>query len=221
VKDGRIRVVDFQDARLGPAAYDLASLLRDSYVVLPVRLREEMLDLFLERIGGDTLRSRFLESFDVVALQRNLKAIGTFAYQATVLGRNRYLDSVPATWEYVRDEISRLPAYRGAASLLERIAALCPDASAIDLPSFARRGTRGDMRCRMGPHGDRGTLHRPPGRRLPRAYIAVRDTPSSTTVGAPVSAPVWSNSRSDPRSAMRARPSAVGTTSRVRLAAAA
>jgi len=122
VKDGSIRVVDFQDARLGPAAYDLASLLRDCYVVLPSRLREEMLDLFQEKAATGVSGPRFRESFDIVALQRHLKAIGTFAYQASVLGRDRYLESIPATWSYVRDEIARLPAYRDAARALERFA---------------------------------------------------------------------------------------------------
>lgn len=120
---GRLHVVDFQDARLGPVAYDLASLLRDSYTLLPAGLRIRMIELFLEKTGSGPTRSSFLERFDIVALQRNLKAIGTFAYQATVLGRDRYLGSIAPTWGYVFDELGRLPAYSAVRPLLERIAA--------------------------------------------------------------------------------------------------
>ena len=81
-----------------------------------------MLDLFQEKAATGVSGPRFQESFDIVALQRHLKAIGTFAYQASVLGRDRYLESIPATWSYVRDEIARLPAYRDAARALERFA---------------------------------------------------------------------------------------------------
>ena len=48
VQTGRLRLVDFQDARLGPVPYDLASLLRDSYIVLPEKTREGLFEAFLE-----------------------------------------------------------------------------------------------------------------------------------------------------------------------------
>ena len=125
----KLRVIDFQDARLGPPAYDLASLLRDSYIVLPPEQVARLIDRFVERSaparsgspGVD--RASFQERFDVVALQRNLKAIGTFGYQVAVLGRERYRESIEPTWSYVFDTLGRLPAYSGARALLARIAA--------------------------------------------------------------------------------------------------
>src|SRR6185295_11569519 len=47
VQGDRLRLVDFQDARLGPVAYDLASLLRDSYVDVPADLQEALFAAFL------------------------------------------------------------------------------------------------------------------------------------------------------------------------------
>jgi aminoglycoside/choline kinase family phosphotransferase len=116
-----IRVVDFQDARLGPVAYDLASLLRDSYVELPGELRERLFAEFVSRSPFPLEDRSFRKSFDWVALQRNLKAIGTFANQATVQGRPRYLTSIPLTWTYIFDEVERLPEIAGAGPLLRLI----------------------------------------------------------------------------------------------------
>jgi len=121
VKDARIRVVDFQDARMGPVAYDLASLVRDCYVVLPSRMREVLIEAFLERTEAATSVASFRESLDLVSLQRHLKAIGTFACQA-LAGKARYLASIAPAWDYVFDEIGRLPALSDAQPVLKRIA---------------------------------------------------------------------------------------------------
>ncbi|NIP99583.1 MAG: phosphotransferase, partial [Nitrospinaceae bacterium] len=48
VKNGDLMILDFQDARMGPCQYDLVSLLKDSYLILPRALREELIDRFIE-----------------------------------------------------------------------------------------------------------------------------------------------------------------------------
>ena len=119
VQNGRLRLVDFQDARLGPPAYDLVSLLRDSYAVLPERFRERLFLAFVE-MRRDSLpdTARFRRDFDVVALQRNLKAIGTFAYQAVVRKKDHYLPYIPPTWDYVFETLQKLPEWASVAPLL-------------------------------------------------------------------------------------------------------
>ena len=52
---------------------------------------------------------RFLEQLEVVALQRNLKAIGTFAYQATVRGKDHYLPYIAPTWRHALGALDRVP----------------------------------------------------------------------------------------------------------------
>lgn len=77
---GDLGVVDFQDARLGPLTYDLASLLRDCYYRLPEPLVQQALAQFADQLGpeaGD--RTELLKALDLTALQRQLKAIGIFA----------------------------------------------------------------------------------------------------------------------------------------------
>lgn len=124
VKSGELSLLDFQDARLGPRSYDLASLLRDSYTVLPEDLVEEMTDTFcrsLEEGGAPALsRSSFRVQFDFMALQRNLKALGTFAYQFVVRNNDRYLQHVPPTLGYVARTLARYRNLQPLRRLLNR-----------------------------------------------------------------------------------------------------
>ena len=106
VRADRLAVLDFQDARLGPITYDLASLLRDSYVCLPSEEQEYLTEHYRELARRAGLfspgRDEFRRALLRTGLQRNLKAIGTFAYQAVVKGVDRYLSSIPNTVDSVR-----------------------------------------------------------------------------------------------------------------------
>lgn len=101
----RLVVIDFQDARLGPATYDLVSLLRDSYVELDQPFVDDMVEYFLQRTGCSPVD--FHGRFDLMALQRNLKALGTFGYQVAVAHNPVYLEYVPRTLAYVRNNLRR------------------------------------------------------------------------------------------------------------------
>lgn len=98
-------VLDFQDARMGPASYDLVSLLRDSYVELGAELVEEMKEQFLSVASTD--RRSFQEEFDLMALQRNLKALGTFGNQIVVRGKVFYERYVPHTLRMVKANLAQ------------------------------------------------------------------------------------------------------------------
>jgi N-acetylmuramate 1-kinase len=121
---GRLRVIDFQDARLGPCQYDLASLLYDSYVVLTTELRETLLTYYLEHkaeADGHPLdREAFSQTFDYMCLQRNLKALGTFAFQTVVKGTRRYVEAIPTTLGYLQGNLARHPELRQLRDLLEK-----------------------------------------------------------------------------------------------------
>jgi N-acetylmuramate 1-kinase len=112
-----LRILDFQDARMGPVFYDLCSLLRDSYVTLPERTIDHICYVYrhaapgeLKRIGGD--RGAFAYHLDIAALQRNVKAIGTFGNQAHNRGKTFYLRYIPPTVAYVARNIERNPRMR-------------------------------------------------------------------------------------------------------------
>ncbi len=103
--DDRLYVIDFQDARMGPDTYDLVSLLRDSYVDLPDAAVDDLIDYFAALTTGSATAAgdhEFRRRFDLMALQRNLKALGTFGYQTTTRGNPVYMQYVPRTLTYVR-----------------------------------------------------------------------------------------------------------------------
>jgi N-acetylmuramate 1-kinase len=107
--EDRLYIIDFQDARMGPDTYDLASLLRDAYVDLPEQTVDELLAYFLALRGRTGEEETFRERFDRMALQRNLKALGTFGFQTTARRNPVYIQYIPRTLRYVRDNLDRLP----------------------------------------------------------------------------------------------------------------
>ena len=105
--DGRLHMIDFQDARLGPDTYDLVSLLRDSYVDLTERDVDELIAYFLALKGTPAAAAEFRRRFDLMAVQRNLKALGTFGYQTTTRGNPVYIQYIPRTLRYVRMNLEK------------------------------------------------------------------------------------------------------------------
>jgi aminoglycoside/choline kinase family phosphotransferase len=104
---GQLYIIDFQDARMGPDTYDLVSLLRDSYVDLPEQTVNELIAYFLALKGKAETEREFRERFDLMALQRNLKALGTFGYQTTARRNPVYIQYIPRTLKFVRDNLER------------------------------------------------------------------------------------------------------------------
>jgi aminoglycoside/choline kinase family phosphotransferase len=110
--EGRLYIIDFQDARMGPDTYDLVSLLRDSYLDLPEETVDELVSHFLSlgsAEGAPTVadQQEFRRRFDLMALQRNLKALGTFGFQTAARGNPVYIQYIPRTLRYVRTNLLR------------------------------------------------------------------------------------------------------------------
>jgi aminoglycoside/choline kinase family phosphotransferase len=116
--DGELYIIDFQDARMGPDTYDLVSLLRDSYVDLPEQTVSELLAYFLALSGRTGDEREFRQRFDVMALQRNLKALGTFGYQTTARRNPVYIQYIPRTLRYVKNNLANLPQFGRIRELL-------------------------------------------------------------------------------------------------------
>jgi len=111
--DGRIRVIDFQDALMGPCQYDLASLLRDAYIDLPEPMIDRLIAHYLARYEQQSGRpvdaAMFRELFDLVSLQRNLKAAGRFVYIDRVKKNPKFLASVPAALAKAQRNLAKYP----------------------------------------------------------------------------------------------------------------
>jgi aminoglycoside/choline kinase family phosphotransferase len=114
----QLYIIDFQDARMGPDTYDLVSLLRDSYVDLPEQTVDELLAYFLALKGLTGTEREFRRRFDLMALQRNLKALGTFGYQTTARRNPVYIQYIPRTLKYVRDNLENQPRFARMRELL-------------------------------------------------------------------------------------------------------
>src|SRR5262245_6707982 len=110
LREGSLYIIDFQDARMGPDTYDLVSLLRDSYLDITDGQLDDLVAYFLAlRAGtpGEQDAAAFRRRFDLMALQRNLKALGTFGYQ-TITRRNPvYIQYMPRTLRYARTNLER------------------------------------------------------------------------------------------------------------------
>jgi aminoglycoside/choline kinase family phosphotransferase len=100
--DGSVRFIDFQGGRIGPLAYDLASLLLDPYAALPEGIQEHLIGVYLralrEEIAYDP--EQFRHEYLALALQRNLQIIGAFAFLSQVRRKPffvRYLEPALAS----------------------------------------------------------------------------------------------------------------------------
>jgi aminoglycoside/choline kinase family phosphotransferase len=120
LSDGRLWIIDFQDARMGPDTYDLASLLRDSYVDISEEDVDELLAYFLALAGRSGEAEDFRRRFDEMALQRNLKALGTFGYQTTARANAVYIQYIPRTLRYARQQLHKYPRFAALRDLLAR-----------------------------------------------------------------------------------------------------
>lgn len=116
-------VLDFQDAVVGAVTYDLVSLLRDCYIAWP-RARVESWALEhrarLRALGMSGLddADEFLHGFDLMGIQRHLKAIGIFARLNLRDGKPGYLRDIPRTLGYVLEVADRYPELAGLRDLL-------------------------------------------------------------------------------------------------------
>ncbi|MEJ2507876.1 MAG: phosphotransferase [Gammaproteobacteria bacterium] len=117
-------ILDFQDAVHGPVTYDLVSLLRDCYIAWPTERVYEWALGYRERavqsgILGDEDAERFLRWFDLMGIQRHLKATGIFARLNIRDAKPAYLNDVPRTLGYVLEVSARYPELAEFKALLE------------------------------------------------------------------------------------------------------
>lgn len=106
---GAVGIIDFQDALLGPEAYDLVSLLQDARVDVPVDIEMRLLDRYVLSVlagapGFDEMTFRF--SYAALGAQRNTKILGIFARLAQRDGKRQYLAHVPRLWNYLARDLA-------------------------------------------------------------------------------------------------------------------
>ncbi len=104
--NGKVFNVDFQDLRIGPEHYDIASLIWDSYVDIDDELKDYIIRRYIDFSGKE-----YETDFNLIlytALQRNLKAIATFCYLAFEKGKTKYEQYIPLTLKHFKLNFEQL-----------------------------------------------------------------------------------------------------------------
>ncbi len=104
--EGKLRIIDHQDARIGAASYDLVSFLLDRVLQTPEKKwLDEKKKLFLrerEKLGLESIdETDFDYEFDLMTVQRGLKAIGTFSFQSTNRGKTYFIQFIEPMFRIV------------------------------------------------------------------------------------------------------------------------
>ncbi|UPJ49753.1 tRNA (adenosine(37)-N6)-threonylcarbamoyltransferase complex ATPase subunit type 1 TsaE [Bradyrhizobium sp. 200] len=113
----RVGIIDFQDAGLGPAAYDLVSLLQDARIDVPEQLELTLLTRYIKArraADGQFDPAGFAELYAIMSAQRNTRLLGTFARLNRRDGKPQYLRHQPRIWTYLNRSLAHpaLSAFR-------------------------------------------------------------------------------------------------------------
>ncbi|HYS47918.1 MAG TPA: phosphotransferase, partial [Xanthobacteraceae bacterium] len=105
----RVGLLDFQDALVGPPAYDVASLLQDARVDVPEAMEISLLGRYAKARQADDPDfnlAGFVELYATLAAQRATKILGIFARLDRRDGKPQYLRHLPRVWRYLRRALS-------------------------------------------------------------------------------------------------------------------
>lgn len=99
-------VIDFQDAVIGPASYDLVSLLRDVYIQWPQAIVDDCVAYYYQQatqhgLLANTSATQFQRQFDLMGVQRHLKILGIFCRLHYRDGKSNYLNDLGLTLSYL------------------------------------------------------------------------------------------------------------------------
>ncbi len=114
LEQGKLGVIDFQDAMLGAITYDLVSLLKDCYVYWPERWVEQSALAYKQRLESANLiseveDSQFIQWFDYMGLQRHIKVLGIFSRLALRDSKSGYLKDIPLVVHYCLQASNKYP----------------------------------------------------------------------------------------------------------------
>ena len=106
------RIIDYQGARMGPPAYDLASILWDPYVRLDAGLRDALLEYYIEKVGdyygGAFEADEFRKTVLPCRMQRHMQALGAYGFLSKEKGLSHFLKYVPEALRYLKDEVAEV-----------------------------------------------------------------------------------------------------------------
>ena len=118
-------ILDFQDAVIGPVTYDLVSLLRDCYIAWPENRVRQLALGYYESVRSrqllDVSGAQFMHWFNLMGVQRHLKAIGIFSRLNIRDGKAGYLQDIPRTLTYLRQVSARESTLAGLSGMIDAL----------------------------------------------------------------------------------------------------
>lgn len=106
IKEDKPRLIDYQGARIGPPAYDVASILWDPYYRLESKTRQRLLRYYIERIRYGLDEKDFLRSLSLCLIQRHMQALGAYGFLSVVKGKRFFAKFIPECLSYLKEEIT-------------------------------------------------------------------------------------------------------------------
>ncbi|HBR21799.1 MAG TPA: hypothetical protein DD713_04425 [Nitrospiraceae bacterium] len=107
ITKGRPRLIDYQGMRIGPPAYDIASILWDPYYRLKDNTRERLLEYYSGEMAKHH-RPIPLESIILCRLQRHMQALGAYGFLSAVKGKRYFLKHIPEGLRLLKEDVSIL-----------------------------------------------------------------------------------------------------------------
>ncbi len=108
-----LRIIDFQDALIGPYAYDVVSLLKDCYINWPDDQQQQWCQYYFKHSQFNSKRSfeQFMLDYHMCGLQRHLRVLGTFSRLYLRDGKNRYLADMPRILNFIDNALTSIGQY--------------------------------------------------------------------------------------------------------------
>ncbi|MEK7196485.1 MAG: phosphotransferase, partial [Nitrospirota bacterium] len=105
IHKGSPGLIDFQGARMGLPAYDIASILWDPYYRLEDDMRERLLEYYLNRIKNSASP---LHPFSILPcrLQRHMQALGAYGFLSSVIGKKYFLKHIPEGLRLLKEDVT-------------------------------------------------------------------------------------------------------------------
>ncbi|MFC1817348.1 sugar phosphate nucleotidyltransferase [Thermodesulfobacteriota bacterium] len=111
VKGNKYYLIDFQGGRIGPIQYDLAALLMDPYVELPITIQDRLVDYCIEMLSahGHVDRNNFFRCYRYCSITRNLQILGAFGHLSRQKGKTYFAKYIPVAVKTLQYNLNAVP----------------------------------------------------------------------------------------------------------------
>ncbi|MEN2985624.1 MAG: sugar phosphate nucleotidyltransferase [Thermodesulfovibrionaceae bacterium] len=106
LRDKKVYFVDYQSARWGPAGYDLASLLWDPYIYLTDKIREKLINFYIENLPTFNFQPKaFFEELLLCRIQRHMQTLGAYSFLSLKRNKKNFLKFIPSALNLLYEDI--------------------------------------------------------------------------------------------------------------------